>query len=276
MSITSEFWQPQGPKAEGMGGINGLVDRLLNSLEDILASPEYLENGERRTRPQARSASSAQRLQALCQRVESLEPQARTVMRRVVGEVTAQLDEIRQLGNALQTAVRDSDEARRLAEEYASTDPLTGLLNRRGFSEQARRAYAQATACKQSVLLMFVDIDGMKQINDRGGHQAGDRAIQVAAEALRRSFRNHDLLVRWGGDEFTILSVGNPVDIASMRERVRRHADLVRAEHAIEGDVRLSIGAVQRVPEDDCSLDELMLRADDAMYQAKRERKLCA
>lgn len=275
MSSVSEFWQPATDQ-QGLGGINGLVESLLDSLEDILASPEYLEGGERRSRPQRSGASSGQRLHLLAQRVENLEPQARSVMRRVVGEVTAQLDEIRRLGNALQTAVKDSDEARRMAEEYASTDPLTGLLNRRGFADQAARAHAQASACREAILLMFVDIDGMKQINDHGGHQAGDRAIQVAAEALRRSFRNHDLLVRWGGDEFCILSVGNPLDITSIRDRVRRQTELVCAEHGIEFGVRLSMGAAQRKGADSGSLEELLQCADAAMYQIKRERTIGA
>lgn len=257
------------PAATAAPGVAELVDRLLLSLENILTPA----NGNRRQSSTHTAAGTpAQRLKYIAQRVEGLPPPARLVMQRVLDEITVQLAEIRRVGGALQNAMQRSDTARRNAEQCSMTDPLTGLLNRRGFDQYAARAFSEARAQCKPVLLLFVDIDYMKQINDQGGHAAGDKAVLAAAEALRRSFRAVDVLARWGGDEFAVLSVANPLSISAAAERVQLQAERVVAEQALGFPVRLSVGAVLQEGATWVSLDDFIRQADQVMYQVKQAR----
>ncbi|MEX2548935.1 MAG: sensor domain-containing diguanylate cyclase [Nitriliruptoraceae bacterium] len=104
--------------------------------------------------------------------------------------------------------MEDVSAARRLREQLehaAIRDPLTGLLNRRGFLERGRDILAAADRHQRCVALLFLDVDGLKAVNDRRGHAAGDRLLADAADALRQRFRREDQIARWGGDEFCVL-----------------------------------------------------------------------
>lgn len=92
-------------------------------------------------------------------------------------------------------------------ENLSLTDELTGLNNRRGFLHLADDRIKVAHRNDESLLLLFADMDGLKQINDNYGHTAGSQAIAMAADILRDSFRQSDVMARWGGDEFIVLMV---------------------------------------------------------------------
>lgn len=150
----------------------------------------------------------------------------------------------------------------------ARTDRLTGLDNRTAWDEILAYEEARRSRYGEDVSIVSVDLDGLKAINDRGGHAAGDRAIRAAADLLRHTARAVDRVARVGGDEFVVLlPVTDANGAARFAERLRAGAAkrLPRA-----GGVRLSVGvATSRAGE---SLTETQHRADAAMYEAKAGR----
>lgn len=151
----------------------------------------------------------------------------------------------------------------------ASTDHLTGLLNRRAFLEAARRLSAYSCKRGQPVTFMMFDLDHFKSINDRFGHAIGDEALKVFSASVRLSMRADDVIGRLGGEEFAaIVPAGS--DIASkIAERVRANfegAGAIIGGHVIGGTV--SIGAACGVITEN-ELEMLMARADNALYKAK-------
>jgi len=167
-------------------------------------------------------------------------------------------------------------QARREAESSsyeASHDALTGLLNRRALLRQLESLQLAAGGAARRHMLLFLDLDGFKAVNDTGGHEAGDALLVQIADSLRESVRLHDSVARMGGDEFAVVLVDCP------SERGMQIADaLVRAVEACsiphEGgqlSAGVSIGAVVLEPSEGLSVDELLRRADTACYEAKRD-----
>ena len=164
----------------------------------------------------------------------------------------------------------ESSEATRVMEEVAFTDELTGIHNRR-FAEQvlAREFPRFLASPAQPYWLAILDVDHFKQINDRFGHQTGDRVLKAFARELQSSIRDSDWVARWGGEEFILLLV-NVGDIASLTptlERIRKAVEQHR-------DVNLppftaSIGA-SPVLESDGTWTDAIKRADEALYLAKK------
>lgn len=154
--------------------------------------------------------------------------------------------------------------SQRAAEFLARYDPLTGVLNRRAFMEQAEQRIADEG---QSVVC-YLDLDRFKQINDKYGHAAGDAFLAHVAHVLRRNCRSDDLLARFGGDEFVI--VFQNIDIQSAMQKVRVILLECASEVAIQ-DTRLtgsiSIGMAETNASD--SLDETLSNADAALYHVK-------
>jgi diguanylate cyclase (GGDEF)-like protein len=162
---------------------------------------------------------------------------------------------------------RDRDSARRLAE----VDPLTGLLNRRAWSERVRALLLRR---ESPVSVLFLDLDHFKALNDRHGHDLGDRALAEVAASVQGSLRANDLLARHGGEELVVALPGCGIDAAArIAEQLRQKTgDLriagVRPEDPPIRGLSLSIGVAQHQhPE---TLDSLVRRADAAMYAAKR------
>ncbi len=159
--------------------------------------------------------------------------------------------------------------------QLATSDPLTQLRNRRGFLLVARQVLRFAKRVEKPACLFFVDIDDMKTINDRHGHDAGDRALVHAGRLLRSSCRESDVVARLGGDEFCVLFSGTSATLADraitrLRSAVAKH----NAESGEAPPLSLSIGSADWDPAGTESLDELMKRADQAMYAEKaRKRK---
>ena len=156
-------------------------------------------------------------------------------------------------------------------EDAANRDTLTNLLNRRGFAIVAEQAIAACDRRGTPTSLLFVDIDGMKAINDTAGHGAGDTAIRVIAGAVGRVLRAEDVSCRLGGDEFVALLVDTDAHgAAQVAERLRQEIDQV-------GDGRrlsVSTGVCERPPWTRMSLDELVDAADREMYQEKTIHRL--
>jgi diguanylate cyclase (GGDEF)-like protein/PAS domain S-box-containing protein len=156
----------------------------------------------------------------------------------------------------------------------AITDELTGLLNRRGFTTLATHQAALARRQGWPVVVFVLDLDGLKQINDRGGHHVGDVALRGVADALRAVLRESDVVGRMGGDEFAVLLVNATEDAAASFEARLTAALGPKRGKGSETDVglalSLSIGSASSGPTRRRSLDELLRRADAAMYARKR------
>jgi diguanylate cyclase (GGDEF)-like protein len=154
----------------------------------------------------------------------------------------------------------------------ALTDELTGLCNRRGFMAIAERQLKIGHRTGRGILLFFMDIDGMKQINDSFGHGEGDRALKRMAKALKMTFRDSDVIARLGGDEFAVLAIeASDNSEAAIRARLAEDLKCVSAGET-RYSMNLSLGAVRINICSNASIGEWMVRADQAMYEQKRRR----
>lgn len=166
------------------------------------------------------------------------------------------------LGDRALTMRRDRDIVRALADN----DSLTGVLNRRAWSEAALSLLEESVG--RPLAILFLDLDRFKLLNDQQGHRAGDRALVEVAEALRAELRPSDLLGRYGGEEF-IAMLDGVVQEQAMQVATRLCRRVHRLEIPVNPEFMLSvsIGVAMRVSTD--TLDMLIERADQAMYQAK-------
>jgi diguanylate cyclase (GGDEF)-like protein len=190
-----------------------------------------------------------------------------------LGDASTSDDELGRLERVL---VRSGDKVVALQHELrhmATADPLTRLINRRGFLPTAEHQLEVAARNHQLLALMFLDLDGLKQVNDTLGHSAGDSLIAEAAFVMRDTFRASDLIARMGGDEFCILFATESEDAAAAT--VARLQIAVEATNRQEGrpfELAFSTGIAMFDPECPQTLDQLMAVADQRMYSAKRSK----
>ena len=189
-------------------------------------------------------------------------------------------DRVRNQRQRRRAQIDDEQRARQETEEARSKslrDELTGLYNRRGFLDTAREQLTSASKTGRTALLFFVDLNGMKQINDRLGHEQGDRALVETADVLRTTFRGSDVLARLGGDEFVALLVdGHPSQLALFTERVQREIQARNAQPGRAYQLSASIGCAPFDPTEPTGVDALLARADASMYEQKRALKRAA
>lgn len=173
-------------------------------------------------------------------------------------------------------AIKEDITARKLAEAKLEmltvTDPLTSLLNRRGFFLEAEKFHTQ----NDCISVLMIDIDHFKMINDRYGHLAGDAVLREVATRLRTNLYPDDILARYGGEEFVVLL---PCASAELLQQIATRLVAAIGERPMEYDgarisVTISVGGVQS--SEGYSLDDLLSRADRAMYQAKEAGRNCA
>ncbi|MCW0183095.1 MAG: GGDEF domain-containing protein [Zavarzinia sp.] len=167
----------------------------------------------------------------------------------------------------------DVTERRRLEEEwreYACTDVLTGLCNRRHFFEQGEVMRRNTDLSHEALSLLMIDIDHFKAINDQHGHAVGDHVLRVVAERCSKALRLGDLLARIGGEEFSVLlpSTGTREAVTIAGRLNRALADYPIECGAVAVDVRISVGGATRTHEGE-PLESLLDRADRALYAAK-------
>jgi len=152
----------------------------------------------------------------------------------------------------------------------ALMDELTELYNRRGFLALAERQLKLARRAGRSVLLFFIDVDGMKEINDVFGHAEGDAALKCTAEALETTFRDSDVIARFGGDEFAALAIeASGQNEATIRDRLTEYLKSASREDS-SCEFSVSLGTARFDPWNPTSIRELIAEADRAMYEQKR------
>jgi diguanylate cyclase (GGDEF)-like protein len=153
------------------------------------------------------------------------------------------------------------------------TDELTGLYNRRRFFVLAEQYLRVAIRAKKRLLLLYIDMDGLKWINDHCGHSDGDKALIDLGSILKKTFRESDIIARIAGDEFVVLlestDENDEMLITRLDESIRDYNVKVSRDYKLS----ISVGTAQFDPEYPISIDELLSKADALMYAQKRGKK---
>jgi diguanylate cyclase (GGDEF)-like protein len=172
---------------------------------------------------------------------------------------------------AIERDVTEQKELERTLEKLSRTDPLTGLLNRRSFEEISAKEYSRFARHGDEYSLLMLDVDHFKSVNDNYGHNIGDLVLKMLADNCVANLRTHDVVARWGGEEFCVLLPCTDRDTAAciaekLRREISSHALKVRGS---EVAVTVSIG-VSEVRASDRHHTEVLGRADVALYDAKQ------
>jgi len=174
---------------------------------------------------------------------------------------------------AMVVTVLDMSEVRHLHQQLefqAVTDPLTGLLNRRGFHQAVENTLLRSERNEQSLVLLYLDLDGFKRVNDSLGHDAGDRVLRWVSEQMQACLRSYDILGRMGGDEFTALvELEFPEQAAKISEKLIERVSVCQQVDGLDVMLGVSIG-IATFPDCGSDLNGLLRAADIAMYEAKR------
>jgi diguanylate cyclase (GGDEF)-like protein/PAS domain S-box-containing protein len=153
-------------------------------------------------------------------------------------------------------------------------DELTGLYNRRGFTELAQQQLKMAERNKSGMLLLFADVDNLKQINDKYGHQEGDRVIREAAAVLKGTFRDSDIVARLGGDEFAALTLETGEENADiLYNRLKDHLAYRNETSDFPYSLSLSVGIAYYDPLHPETIDTLLAQGDQLMYHEKQRKR---
>jgi diguanylate cyclase (GGDEF)-like protein len=166
--------------------------------------------------------------------------------------------------NRMETEIRD----------LSLRDALTGLYNIRGFRILAEQSLRMARRSNEPFTVLFIDLDDLKQTNDLLGHQAGSELLTETAELLKHSFRETDVFGRIGGDEFAVAGQFSESAIAHAAQRLKESAEVSNARARRIMGLHFSVGYVTTEGDIHESLDELLAKADEAMYEEKRRRKV--
>ena len=177
--------------------------------------------------------------------------------------------------NLLERSMRYAIERHRMLAQLRAmslTDELTGLYNRRGFLTLAEQQLKMANRTKTEKFLLYADLDGLKQVNDKFGHQEGDMALAGVAKILTETFRESDIIARMGGDEFTVL-LTTGVDVEWLPSRLQQNIEAYNKRANRPHKLSLSMGLVRYDPVNPCNIDELLASADKLMYEQKRDKQ---
>lgn len=197
----------------------------------------------------------------LAKREEARERSRSAELERQVAERTADLEK----------ALAEVKRARDAVERISFTDELTKLHNRRGFLMMAERELQLRARGGGELALAFIDVDGLKRVNDNYGHEAGDCLIKSMAEVIKRGFRETDIVARLGGDEFTVLAVDcGKRDLPMLERRLAESLDAVNASSGKPFRLAFSIGLAFSSEFETFKVEDLMKLADLRLYDQKQ------
>ncbi|MDX1573227.1 MAG: diguanylate cyclase [Methylophaga sp.] len=179
------------------------------------------------------------------------------------------------LALALADNFRRGEKDRLHEKQRASTDPLTGLDNRRAFHAQVKQLWKKCQRQKKPMSVVIVDLDNFKQINEMYGHDTGDKVLEATAKQLQESLRNGNVLARWGDEEFIFFMPDTTVEAAlHVAERIRQQIETICQVFDDEPPLALSASlGVADSRNGSSTLDELIREADKCLYNAKRMGK---
>lgn len=173
--------------------------------------------------------------------------------------------------------ISDRKQAELQLRRATETDELTGLSNRRGFMMLAEQQLRVARRQRKDAILLYIDMDNFKSMNDRFGHGEGDRALAAVGRLLRHTVRDSDVVARLGGDEFTIMALDTDrVGARLIQQRIERQIDQLNASGELAAPISLTVGYTRIRPTDAAPLTEFLARADGLLYARKKRRPLVA
>jgi len=182
-------------------------------------------------------------------------------------QVYAELEQrVRERTAALEKANAD-------IQQISVTDQMTGLRNRRGFYLLAEQALNTARRQKSECLVAFLDVDGLKRVNDELGHDVGDAMIADVGQVLRETLRESDIMARMGGDEFCVFALEPGTDGDTLRQRLQSRIAAFNAGQQRSYQLSASIGVTVQRLDDQITLDQLIAVADTRMYIDKQSRR---
>jgi diguanylate cyclase (GGDEF)-like protein len=217
---------------------------------DELARLHDLEDDEDASREDLLSRSRRDRARAAADRAKAADDRARAAADRE--------EAARERAEALRQRTESADDLR-----FATTDELTGAWTRRFGLEEVSRELERAHRTGASLMLAFIDVNGLKRVNDSQGHLAGDLLLELVGETLRANIRPYDVIVRYGGDEL-VCAMPN----LSAAEATARFESVAAALTAADARHSITFGLAQAEPDD--SLRELIARADADLLEARR------
>ncbi|MEH2350814.1 MAG: sensor domain-containing diguanylate cyclase [Nostoc sp.] len=186
-------------------------------------------------------------------------------LRRLSRQAIAQMELIQEVRNRKQSEI----EGRKLS----LTDDLTGLHNRRGFFMMAEQQLKIAHRMRLLCWVIFIDLDGLKQVNDTLGHEIGDALIIDAGQLLKQTFRNSDIVARLGGDEFIVFISSYFKDADSIQEYLQVNIANFNQQQNRSYELSMSMGIECYSPESNMSLEQLIAKSDELMYAHKRLKR---
>ncbi|MBC6435057.1 GGDEF domain-containing protein, partial [Nostoc sp. HG1] len=145
--------------------------------------------------------------------------------------------------------------------------------NRRGFFWLANQQFKIAQRTQMFCCVLFLDLDGLKKINDSLGHEIGDRMIVNTAQLLKQTFRDSDIVARLGGDEFVIFLLVDSRNADEFYPRLQANIDRFNQEHNYSYKLSISVGVTQSILDENVSLEQLIEEADKLMYEHKRAKR---
>ncbi|MHC5725504.1 MAG: sensor domain-containing diguanylate cyclase, partial [Nostoc sp.] len=186
-------------------------------------------------------------------------------LRRLTRQAIAQMELIQE--------VRNRKQAEMEVRQLSLTDELTGLHNRRGFFLLAEQQLKIVHSMKVFCWVIFIDLDGLKLINDTLGHDMGDALIVDAAQLLKQSFPNPDIVARFGGDEFIVFISSYFQDADSIQVSLQANIANFNQQQNRSYELSMSMGIERYSPESNMSLEELIAKSDELMYAHKRLKR---
>lgn len=193
---------------------------------------------------------------------------------RYLDGILVDVTETKTAERKLERALRELQSTNKKLEGLTLTDDLTGLNNRRGFFTLGLQQMKIAKRLKKQIYLVFLDIDGLKQINDSYGHPVGDQVLQAVAAILKNTLRESDIVARIGGDEFSVLAMRSKgAGERTLLSRLEGGIRSFRLKQNRRFRLSVSMGIVRVEPRKYALLDDFLAHADFLMYQQKRKKE---